>query len=227
MSKQLALAGIPESVRTATGHIQKERRPAGAVFTLRLTDETRGRLEHRMLLAGGPTKLGPWLVWCGLHCPIPSIPAPAMETERGTGPASHLLPNDWTWAVGDGPMPGQLDLLPLDQQAAIKRRDDTLSQIETYRKDPKLLATLKGARLLVFHGFAFGSQPCGLESCTVCGPNRKAGNTGAPVRTRPGIRPERLRTAAERRADHASKAKSSSKALHATAAELALPVVLK
>ena len=72
----------------------------GSVFSVRLTDEQRAKLEHLQQQGGGPRSIGPWLVWSALERVLPS-PATAVlptrslssgSTAPGEAPPGRVVP---------------------------------------------------------------------------------------------------------------------------------------
>lgn len=73
----------------------------GAVFSLRVTDEERARLDVYQRAGGGPRALGPWLVWRALDAgPVPGLVVPrqadaaaprAGNTDPGPPVAERLI----------------------------------------------------------------------------------------------------------------------------------------
>jgi hypothetical protein len=94
---------------------QKRDGRRGDVFSVRLTDEERGRLEARQDLTGGPRALGPWLKWFALTAtppPKPSLPLfPDDLVPVGMGVVMRFGDlRDWSFPVGATP-PAQLPLV--------------------------------------------------------------------------------------------------------------------
>lgn len=72
-------------------------RRRGVVFSVRVTEEDRARLEALQQQGGGPRALGPWLVWSALGAaPAPVVPHRAGSTEPG--PVLDLCGGSGAWS---------------------------------------------------------------------------------------------------------------------------------
>lgn len=68
----------------------------GAVFSVRVTEDERQRLEASRAAIGGPRGLGPWMLWRALNAPAEVVPAQPGPVVPGPGstPPGAVVPDD-------------------------------------------------------------------------------------------------------------------------------------